>query len=413
MMQSLLRAYIRSFQGLPAQVWWIAFALFVNRSGSMVMAFLSLYVTSQLGLTPAQAGSLLTVYGLGSVVSSYTGGQFVARWGPLPVLTASLLLAGVAHFVLLVPRSFLGMLGGVAFWSLVADAGRPASAGAVTDATSPAEHSRALTLIRLAENLGMTFGPVLGGILAEYNYRWLFVADGLTCLGAGTLLACWSRSFRDKPCPRETVAVRTERSPWRDSQFLTFLGLVFILGLILFQLLGTYPLYLREQCGLRPRTIGFLYAMNTILIVLLEMPLMQACTGRSRLRLLSWGSLIFCLGFGILASGSGFVIALISLVVWTMGEMLSFSPATTFASSRAEGRNRGAYLGMYTMAYSCAFVLAPQLGMRAYQIWPASIWWVALSTAPLLWAAFQWLDRWPSQPAAHRVTLAVSQDLKS
>ena len=75
MIHRLSRMYYRAYSGLPKEVWMLSVALFVNRFGTMVLPFFSLYVTQELRFSEASAGRLLSVYGVGSVCGVYIAGQ--------------------------------------------------------------------------------------------------------------------------------------------------------------------------------------------------------------------------------------------------------------------------------------------------------------------------------------------------
>ncbi|HEY6563151.1 MAG TPA: MFS transporter, partial [Pirellulaceae bacterium] len=340
---------------------------------------------------PTAAGSLLTVFGCGSVMSAFLGGYLATRFGPLRVMRYSLSLTGLALFAFLGARSYWAVAACVAVWSLVADVLRPAIASATTMVTPEVDHPRALTLNRLAENLGTTFGPAIGGLLVEHNYRWLFVADGATCLLAAIVL--WRLPALVPPeGPASPLVTRGLRSPWRDRLFLAFLGLMMVEAMVLFQLLGTYPLYLHHVMRFRPGVIGIFFAINTVLIVLFEMQLMTALSRVPRLLVLSGGSLVFCIGFGILGLGQTHGLAYVSLLLWTLGEMLLFSPASAFVSGRSPA-NRGRYLGAQMGMYSFAFLLTPLISMPVYEAKPQAIWWICLALAPCLALGFWCLHR--------------------
>lgn len=386
----LTRRYVTSFRGLPASAWWIAFALFVNRTGSMALTFLALYVTEEFHFSPRAAAALLTVYGVGAMCSALIGGRCVSRFGALPVLIMSLIGNGVAMMAVMSVTSERVLYVAVILWSLVAEAARPAAATAVSEVTPEPEQSRALTLVRLAENLGTTFGPAIGGFLAEFNFRLLFAVDALTCWGAAILIARLARSF--VRVREDSPLAKAIGSPFRDRIYVLFLLCMIGQAIVLFQLLGTYQLYLTRFGRFTPLGIGILFAINTIMIVTMEMPLLHALRDVSRLRLVAVGSCIFCLGFALLACGTSWALVILSTVIWTIGEMISFSPATAFASQRGGSRLRGRYLGALTGSFSLAFLLAPQIGMRVYEWNPLAVWWSAMVVGPLLGGVLWWLN---------------------
>ena len=78
-MYRLLSLYKGSFANIQRNVWILSIAMFINRSGSMVLLFTSLYLTKELHFTIANAGLILSFYGIGSVLGSYVGGWLTDR----------------------------------------------------------------------------------------------------------------------------------------------------------------------------------------------------------------------------------------------------------------------------------------------------------------------------------------------
>ena len=98
-MQALSRAfrfYIDSFSGFRKEVWILAAVTFVNRAGTMVVPFLSLYLTQSMGFTLPQIGWVMSSFGLGSVVGSWLGGKLSDRIGFYAVMVGALLTFGLA-----------------------------------------------------------------------------------------------------------------------------------------------------------------------------------------------------------------------------------------------------------------------------------------------------------------------------
>jgi predicted MFS family arabinose efflux permease len=359
-------AYRSAFAGLPRDVWLLATATLVNRSGAMVLPFLSLYVTQARGLPEAAAGAVLVAYGLGSIAGSWIGGNLCHRFGALRVQEASLLLAGWGYLAIPLAPSTPFALGAVVFVaSLLADAFRPAIMAAVADAAPDAVRTRALALVRLAANLGFSVGPSVGGLLASIDYTWLFVGDAVTCWLA--FLVLWRcLGVRAPSGSRPTAVPAHHVAAHRDPPFLALLAIVFVLTIALFQTFSTLPLYLHDVYRLRERTIGLLLGFNGLLIVLFEMVLVQRIERRVPLRVMAVGALFLCSGLALIPLGRSAAFAALALAVLTFGEMLSLPFANALAADRAGEGARGAYMGLYSAAFSAAFVVAPALGIFVY-----------------------------------------------
>jgi predicted MFS family arabinose efflux permease len=336
--------------------------------------FMSLYLTRKLGFSALQAGSVLALYGVGSIAGSYLGGWLSDRLGPVRIQLASLTATGAGFLGLAVVKGHGGVGFAVLAVSVVAEAYRPALFTSVALAAPPAVRTRSFSLLRLAVNLGMSVGPAVGGLLAVKHYGLLFVADAATCwAAAGVLYATLGAA-----APVASHSSRREgrgRSPWRDGPYVTFLALVAVLATAFLQVMSTLPLYLRQRYGLPEDKIGFLLGLNAMIITVVEMVLMRTVERFHPVRVLALGSLLVCLGLAMTGIGATAGFAVLTIVVWTVGEMLSLPLANSVAAQRAEAGSAGRYLGAYTLAFSSAFVAAPMIGTAVYErIGPRALW---------------------------------------
>ena len=85
-MKTLFNNYLNTFKGLSSEVWWLALITLINRAGTMVIPFLSLYLTKDLNFTFAQVGWVMSAFGLGSVVGSWLGGKLTDKIGYYKVM---------------------------------------------------------------------------------------------------------------------------------------------------------------------------------------------------------------------------------------------------------------------------------------------------------------------------------------
>jgi predicted MFS family arabinose efflux permease len=379
MLRTVAATYRDAFSGLPRPVWLISAATLVNRSGTMVLPFLALFLTSERGFSVTHAGQILAMYGIGGVAGSYLGGWLSDLFPPRRVMEGSLVLTGVGFLVLEHAGPRWAILLTMLALSLVAEAFRPACSAAIATAAAPEERVRAFALNRLAINMGMSLGPAVGGFLAARNYSWLFRVDGTTCVLAALFL--WA-SFRKEPAVVPPAASEAggpgDGSPWRDVPFLAAMALVFLLATVTFQMTSTYPLTLRDLYGFDEARIGLVLSINTVLIVLFEMVLVHRLQARNPLRIVALGSFLFCLGFGLLPFGVawGFLYVALTVALWTVGEMLTLPLLGGVVANRAGERSRGRYMALFTIAFEGAFVVAPLLGTWVYQTLGLRVLWL-------------------------------------
>ncbi len=364
----------------------------------MVVPFLALYFTGELGYSKNFAGYFLASYGLGAISGSFLGGYLTGRLGSIPVQCLSLFLTAVGFVVLSFLHDFWSIVACLFLLSTIAEAVRPANNTAITEFSPPEKRRQSLALNRLAVNLGMSIGPTVGGFLAGYNYKLLFYADAATCGLAGLLILVLFRDYRkpqaELPKKKETTEPLA-KLPWQDGVFVQFWFLNFLTAMVFFQLIATFPIYLNEKFHMNERQIGLALALNTVVIVLIEMPIVKSLEKVNTLRVIGWGCFLSCLGFGILPYGSGFVFCLFTIWVWTMGEILAMPMSLAFTTERSTAQNRGLYMGSYTMCYAVAFVLAPVIGTWIYQIDRELVWHLCLGVGVFVFIGFRLIRRDP------------------
>lgn len=362
-MRALLNPW-RDLARLPRGVWVLSGATLVNRAGTMVRPFLALYLTQALGFSAEETALVLFLFGLGALAGSLASGRVCDVVSPWRVLVGSLLVGGLACTLIALPRTFAAMCASVSAWAFVAEAYRPATTTVMSELVSGVELRPAYALLRLAINLGMSIGPVVGGLLAEVSFRALFVIDGVTTTLAGVILAVWT-ARNGLLAKRARVANATHAAAWgalRDRRYLLYLAGVVPVSMVFFQLEGAWALHVTRGLGASKALIGGLLAINTVLIVLTEVPLNVWTTRWGSARLLALGCVATGAGFGMLAFAPNLAWVAASIVVWTVGEMVLFPALTAEATAIAPMGRRGEYLGLYHTAFGFASMTGPALG---------------------------------------------------
>jgi len=378
MIHTILSHYRAAYSGIPRKIWLICLVLFVNRSGHMVLFFMVLYLTKELAFSVTLAGELISLYGLGALAGAYLGGFFCDKIGPLRIQKLSLILNGIG--LILLDYADTPLTIGILLFlnAIVGEAFRPASATALAAHSPPELRTRVFALSRLAVNLGVAIGPTAGGILALYDYSYLFWVDGITCLMAAVVLFYYFPGTKRLTDRLEHNASAKDRSPFRDRAFVSLLFILLMISMAFFQLFNTWPLYMNQVYQLPENMIGYLFAFNALLIIVFEMPLIHRLERINPLRIMAPGSLLIFAGFALLPFGSSFLYAVLTVVVWTIGEMLVFPLTIAFIANRAPDSVRGQYMGMYTFTFSIAFVIAPKTGTYIYQQWSPEHLWFAI-----------------------------------
>jgi len=360
--------------GLPRDSWLLALATLVNRAGTMVIPFLALHFTRNLGFSAGQAGLALAAYGVVSLLTSPFAGRLSDRVGSQRILTLSLFLGGLGFWALPLLRTLPQVLAGMVVLSAVSEAMRPATLALVSDLAPPELRRQPFALNRLAINLGMSVGPALGGFLAARSFATLFWVDGATSIAASLVLLVFPlrvgsvESHAAAPPSLGAIADRRLRYV-----ILCLLPVI----LVFFQHEGPMPVWMVEDLGMPTQNFGLLFTINTLLIVFLEVRLNGLTAHWSPARALATGSALCTVGFGALAFLTTYWGVVATVVVWTFGEMILFPATAAYVSELAPPTRRGEYMGFYSMTFGIGFTLGPWAGLSVLEAAGARTLWLA------------------------------------
>ena len=394
------RHWRSSYTGIPHAIWLLALINLVNRLGSMVIVFITIYLTKELHFSIREAGYVMGFFGLGALTGAFIGGKLTDRFGYYPVQFWSLVSNGVMLVLLIPIRDFWLMCVAVYMMSLTGDVFRPANSVAIARNSAPENRTRSISLMRMAFNMGWTISPAIGGVLvATLGWYWLFWVDGLTCIAAALTLR-WL--MPPKPAGSNThsgedKAVASPRtSPYRDRTFLWFLLLTMLNAVVFMQLLWTVPVFWKDSYHWTEAHIGLVSALNGLCVFLVEMPLVHRLEGRrSQLHYARAGLIMYIIAYLSFVTPLGASVAALSFIVFiSFGEMLVMPFSSNYVYDRSSGNKQGQYLGLYTMAYSVANIIAPLFGTQMIAAHGYSALWCLLAVlAGVTWFGFWFLDK--------------------
>lgn len=359
MLQASVQLYRNAYSGIPKPVWWLAVVMLINRSGTMVIPFLTVYLTG-IGYSLNEAGFMMGLFGCGAFAGGYIGGRLTDRFGAFYVQIFSLLCNGLL-FILLGYLRQLSAIGGCIFaLACLGEAFRPANAAAIAAYSDESNRTRCYSLNRLAINLGWAVGPAVGGLLASINYKLLFWADGTTCVLAGMLLYVFLLPYTKQAVYKKQPVARSAFPAHSDTFYLKSLFLVLLMGICFFQLFSIVPVYYKTVVHLSEAAIGWTLALNGLLIAIIEMVLVYHLQHkRSDFQYIVFGAFLTGTSFLLLTIAPLFAVVLAAMLAVTFGEMFLFPYTNNLWINRSTENNRGQYAALYTMTFAVAQVVAP------------------------------------------------------
>jgi predicted MFS family arabinose efflux permease len=435
-MKTLLTTLRQSFSGIPRIIWLLSSVSLINRVGTMVVCFLTIYLTQQLGFDLRSAGYVLVFYGIGTIGGLYVGGWLTDKIGYKQVQMWSLILAGASFIATMYVRDFWAMCTMTFLFAFFGDAFRPANQVAIRMNSDEATRTRAFSLMRIAVNLAISVALVGGGLLVRLGWEWLFWVDGLTCFAAALLLYFFVNEKNTPPqyisdfggrisegemveSERQTILIEgtiedksegtteykraatdktaTTLSAYLDRDYLLFVFLTFIGATVFMQIMWTVPVFFKEIYHWNEAQIGLANALNAVLIMVIEMPLIFRIENKK--------PAMWFVRLGIILYGLAYVAfflppywAILAVVIYmvmiSFGEIFVMPFSTSWATKRSGTARQGQYMGLYGMAYSVSNVFAPFVGTQVIATFGYSaLWFLMLGLSGVAFAGFWYLEQ--------------------
>jgi MFS family permease len=349
--------------GLPRQFWYLWTTTLVNRIGSFVLIVLALYLTQEQGFSESYAGFVIGLWGAGSAIGTLMGGVLADRWGRKPTFVTALYAGAGMMLVVGFIRGQVAVAAAVFVLGLFAEASRPAMQALMVDIVRPEDRMRAFTLNYWVINLGFACSALVAGVLAGVDFRLLFVLDAATTVAAATWVL-----FKIVEPVRATAHVVESAAPrvglgmvFRDRVFIAFMLVNLLTAMIFMQHLSTLPLAMSRD-GLPAATYGSVIALNGILIVAGQLFMAKILQRLRHSTALAIAVLIIGVGFGLTAFADGAGFYAVTVLVWTLGEMLHAPSNSALNAELAPAAMRGRYQGVFSLSWSGASFLAPVVG---------------------------------------------------
>lgn len=385
-----------SFRGLPPVVWTIFAGTIVNRLGYLVTPFLVFFLAAR-GVTGTDTSYVLGALGAGNLIGPAVGGILADRIGRRPTMLIGLIGAAAAQGALFLAPGVWTMAAASLLISTAGSTVSPAAYALLADAVDSERRQRAYALFGWGVNIGTAVAGVLGGYLAAHGYWLLFAVDAgsmlLYAVVVATRLKEPARAETPKPNDEQTNEQTNEQKAGKKAGKKGGIGYGVILrdrlALLLLPLFGiqlfvysltevALPLAVRDS-GLSPAVYGAMAAVNAVLVVALQPFVTARLAKLPQLVVQSAGSALIALGVALTGLADGIVGYTVSVVVWSLGEVVVAGIAAGVVANLAPAHARGRYQGAFSWTWGVARFAALTVGVAAYTtLGPGVLWWTAL-----------------------------------
>ncbi len=380
-MRGLLRLYVPP---LPRSVFTLQVGGLVNAFGNgMVVPFMFIYLHNVRGIGLGVAGLVIATHAVFSIVTGPIFGSQIDRFGGKRMLALSLVILSVGYASYsLVESPWQGFLVAVVsgtgvggFW--------PSQSTLITGLTPSELRPAAFAMQRVVMNLGIGLGALTGGLVAATDspetFVALFLADAVTFLAyAAVMLVLVPEPARGGA--HAAAGSGSYRDVLRHTAFVSVISLNALFIFAGFSGFDVLPVYAKNQAGLTEKQIGLLFFLNTVVIVVAQLPIAGLARGRRRMPMLAlfgllWAGAWIVVPFAAGASeAAAFALLGVVMVVFAVGQCLHGAVAGPLAADLAEPQLMGRYMALNALSWNIGFTLGPALGGLGLAASPTGVW---------------------------------------
>ena len=370
---------IRLLRRLPGPVRLLLAGTFINKAGTFIIPYLTIVLLRDFGLTETEAARLLFAYGAGSIVSIMVGGYLTDHLGRRVTLLLSLFGSGAVAVGMGFAGSTRVFVPLLVLFGFVADLYRPAASAIIGDLLASSQRAVGFAALRMAVNLGFAVGMGVGGLLADWSWRWLFFGDGISTILYGLVVYFFISETRPAALPHGEERTRIGPSPMTDGVYLQVVLATFAFCLMFFSHISVMPLTVTVSAGYPAWVYGLLIGLNGLLIALFEISVVGALRTYRRMRVAALGMVLCGAGFALTGQNLHWAWFLVTVVLWTAGEILTSPQEMSFIADWAPPEARGRYLSVYQASWSLAFALNPILFLPLHSRLGEPLFWASLA----------------------------------
>lgn len=370
---------------LPGHFWWLWLARLIIMVGHFVVPFMTIFLTTEVGLSAGEAGLVVAAFGVGVVISGLLGGVLSDRLGRKATLVGSQLLSVVVLAVIPMAEETVVICALLMVFGLFNGCSYPVIATMIGDLVEPAHRRLAFNYNYWAVNLGYAIGPLLAGFMADQRIELIFYGQALLLTAAMILVVL---RVPDSHSAGAVVKGEKKQKPryegggmlmvLKDRTFVTFGLFMLIYSIVYVQSTTTLPLVMTEQ-GFSSASYGLLLTLNGVLLCILQIPTARLFGRIPRNLCVALFILVTAVGVGLQAAATTLMVYFLAVAIWTIGEMGSHPQAQSLAADLARPSHRGRYQGIFSMHKSLAMVIGPVLGGFVLEHFGAQALWLGAS----------------------------------
>jgi len=371
------------YREYPRDFWMMIVVNFVDRLGaSLLFPFFALYITKKFDVGMTEVGGLFAIFFVSSFIGAFPGGALTDRFGRKGIIIFSLIATSFSTLMMGFVNEFQFFLL-VAFISgIFTDVGGPAYEAVFMDVLPEEKRASGFGIRRVAFNLAIVIGPVIGGFIAARSYLALFILDAI--VSAIVALLVFVLIPETKPATPEGKKEESTGETFagylrvvRDGKFIAFTLVCLLTWLVYMNMNTTLGVYLRDQHGLPESGYGWLISINAAMVVLLQFPITRRIEKNAPMLMMALGTFFIATGLLLYGFVNTFWLFAVAMAILTVGEMVTIPIANAVVAAFSPEEMRGRYNFVYGNSWGISFAVGPYLAGLVLDNYNPNLLWYA------------------------------------
>lgn len=374
----------RGYKEYPKPFKVLILATFIDRlGGALLFPFFSVYLIDHFNVTIVEVGFLFAIFAGGSIIGSTIGGALTDKYGRRSMLLFGLISSGIGSILMGIVDDLNLFFLIAAVLGVLGDFGGPARQAMVVDLLPEDKRADGFALLRVAVNLSVTIGPILGGMLLKQSYLILFISDAVSSLITALIVFIVipeTKPEKQEDKPEESVmkTIIGYKEVLKDSVYILFLAVSALTVLVYMQMNSTLPVFLWDVYEFPLEWFGALLSMNALMVVLFQLWITKVISKYAPMKMMAFGTLLYMIGFGMYGFISETYLFFVAMAILTVGEMIVIPISQTMVARFASEDKRGRYMAVYGFHWSIPTLFGVSAASFVYvYLEPNWVWYIA------------------------------------
>jgi MFS family permease len=337
--------------------------------GTLLFPFFALYITQKFNVGMTQAGILLGMFSLFGLFGGMVGGALTDRFGRKQLILFGLVFSALSTLSFGLVSDIRVMYPIAAIVGLIGSLSGPAHNAMIADILPEEKRQEGFGILRVVGNFAWIIGPSIGGLVAKYNFFYLFVIDSvLSCIVAVIVYRLLPETKPQVKVEAHAESAQPE-SIWqtilgyrlvlRDFAFMAFIVASVMMLLVYQQAYGSLSVFLRDVHQVDPQGYGFLMTSSAITVVLFQFWVSRKLRNRAPFLMMAFGTLFYMVGFTMFGLVSVYPLFVAAIVIITIGEMIVVPVSQGLAANFAPEEMRGRYMAVFGLSWAIPSTIGP------------------------------------------------------